>query len=124
MHPFSFVLNVSATQAVTISGLERPQYVESWCQVTRGIMRILDKESRAPAQNVRPQDGFNAVEDASVAYQLVQAGQKEVRFAVERRGQPAVMLGFEGFQSAAPHRYFFVREDGQWEQKALLLILS
>src|SRR6202044_1061967 len=33
--PFSWVLSLRATQAVTTSGGSNPQYVESWCQETK-----------------------------------------------------------------------------------------
>src|SRR6185312_5262663 len=43
--PLARLLGVNATQAVTTSGLLRPQYVESWCQETNaGLFASLMKK--------------------------------------------------------------------------------
>ena len=39
MAPLAVLLGVSATQALTTSGADRPQYVASWCQLTNAGLR-------------------------------------------------------------------------------------
>lgn len=79
---------------------------------TRPVETIFDKESRTPAQNVRPEDIGNRIDDSVIAYQIVEPGQNEMRFAVNGRRQPATVLRFECFQSDAQRGCFFIGQDG------------
>src|SRR5580658_1648078 len=55
----------------------------------RGVVRLFDEERRSPAQDIRTDDVLDRFEDALMADEVVQPGEKQMRFLPELPAQRA-----------------------------------
>src|SRR5919199_857475 len=79
------------------------------------VVRLLDEEAAAPAQDVGTEHVFHGVQNARMADQLVEPGEQQVRFVPHRAFQRSAGARLVIFQPLAVLARFFGCQDVDWE---------
>ena len=87
------------------------------------VARFLDEEAAAPDQNVGADHLLDRVENAGMAHQFVQPGQKQMRLVAKSPGQ-SVVGGLKSLQAIAQISGFAIGQRTYWRIKTLFVELA
>ncbi len=85
-------------------------------------VRLLDEEGGLPAQQVRPQDVLDGIEDARVAHQLVHPGEEKIELLAFAPSDGTALAGFEGFELGPVAGRLLRRHHADREMVAVVLV--
>src|SRR5205807_7145465 len=64
-----------------------------------GVAGLLEKEARAPAKDVWPEDVLDGIQDDRVSYQRVEPGEDQVALVAELAAQRPTLRGLDGLEA-------------------------
>src|SRR2546427_98308 len=90
----------------------------------RRIVRLLDEEARAPAQEVRAEDVLDRVEDARMPHQPIEPREEQMGLVAKLAADGAAALGFVRLEAAAAARRLLPRQHADRNVEPIAMILG